>query len=128
ALSVSTTAAIIAIAIMVAYQQFEDRVLVPRIYGQTLRLPTIAVVLAILAGGELLGLTGALLALPAAATIRVVVEYFAGVKRMSAAAAAAEVAPEEEILAPDESGQAVGSRDPAIRDRALPHPRPPSPR
>ena len=32
---------------MLAYQQLEDRLLVPRIYGATLRLPTIAVVLAL---------------------------------------------------------------------------------
>src|SRR5262249_30002295 len=105
AFSVSTTTAIIAIAVMVAYQQFEDRVLVPRIYGQTRRLPAIAVVLAIRAGGELLGLVGALLALPAAAAIRVIVEYFADVKRKSIAAAAAEAAPEEQILAPDEDAE-----------------------
>src|SRR3712207_7155288 len=69
--------------LMVAYQQFEDRILIPRVYGSTLRLPTIAVVLAILAGAELLGLVGALLALPVAAGLRVVVEYFAEVRKGS---------------------------------------------
>jgi predicted PurR-regulated permease PerM len=108
ALSVSTTTAIIAVAVMVAYQQFEDRLLVPRVYGQTLRLPTIAVVLAILAGGELLGLIGALLALPAAAAIRVIVEYFAEVRRRSGTAAAEQAAPEEHVFAPDEE---VDSRE-----------------
>ena len=80
AVSVSVTKAAIAVGLMVLYQQFEDRVLVPRVYGVTLRLPTIAVVLAILIGARLLGITGALLALPVAAGIRVVVEYFAGVQ------------------------------------------------
>ena len=111
ALQVSTTTAIVVVAVMVAYQQFEDRVLVPRVYGQTLRLPTIAVVLAILAGGELLGLAGALLALPLAAGIRVVVEYFAQVRKESAASVAEEAeqaaestGPPDQAFAPDDDG------------------------
>jgi predicted PurR-regulated permease PerM len=103
---------------MVVYQQFEDRLLIPRVYGQTLRLPTIAVVLALLAGVELLGLIGALLSLPVAAGIRVVVEYFAQVKKESpaseeaeAARAAAEAGPADHPFAPDPNGNArrVGS-------------------
>ena len=60
-------------------------------YGATLRLPTIAVVVAILAGAQLLGVLGAFLALPVAAAIRVVVEYFARVKHQRPSAAAVEV-------------------------------------
>lgn len=110
ALSVSVTTAIIVVAVMVAYQQVEDRVLIPRVYGATLRLPTIAVVLAILAGAELLGLVGALLALPIAAGVRVMVEYFAGVRKTEppdttldaeAAGAAAATGPADEPFAPD---------------------------
>ena len=48
--------------------------LIPRIYGQSLRLSSLAVVVALLIGGELLGIVGALLALPLAAGLRVVVE------------------------------------------------------
>ena len=64
--------------------------------------------LAILAGAELLGVVGALLALPLAAGIRVVVEYFAEVRKRSAATekeeaeqAAEEAAPSDEPFAPD---------------------------
>jgi predicted PurR-regulated permease PerM len=101
ALSVSVTTAIVVAGATIAYQQFEDRVLVPRVYGQTLRLPTVAVVLSVLAGGELLGPAGALLALPLAATIRVVVEYFAGVRKATSATRAGEIAPAGEVFAPD---------------------------
>ena len=49
------------------YMEFESRILVPRIYGQVLRLPPTAVILALVAGGTLMGIIGALLALPIAA-------------------------------------------------------------
>lgn len=52
---------------MLAYEEFESRFLVPKIYGNALRLPSSVVLFALLAGGTLLGIVGALLALPAAA-------------------------------------------------------------
>jgi putative heme transporter len=106
AFSVSTTTGLLVAGAMVLYQQFEDRLLIPRVYGATLRLPTIAVVLALLTGAQLLGLVGALIALPVAAAIRVIVEYFARVRADSARAAAEEAAPEDEAFAPDD-GQAA---------------------
>jgi hypothetical protein len=66
-------AAIVTTAI-IAYQEFESRVLVPRIYGRTLRLSPAVVMVALLAGAKLLGIVGALLALPIAAAIRVLIE------------------------------------------------------
>ena len=49
------------------YTEFESRILVPRVYGQVLRLSPTVVILALLAGGSLMGVVGALLALPIAA-------------------------------------------------------------
>lgn len=49
------------------YMEFESRILIPRIYGKVLRLPPPAVILALVAGGTLMGVVGALLALPIAA-------------------------------------------------------------
>lgn len=72
----SPTQALIVLIALLVYQQFEDRFLVPRIYGQTLNLPAIVVLVAVLVGGELLGVTGVLLALPAAAAGRVVLDYY----------------------------------------------------
>jgi len=54
------------------YLQFESKVLVPRVYGHVLRLSPAAVILALLAGGTLLGVLGALLALPVAAALRMI--------------------------------------------------------
>jgi predicted PurR-regulated permease PerM len=59
---------------MLAYEEFESRVLVPRIYGLALRLPSSVVLFALLAGGTLMGLLGALLALPVAATVMMLIE------------------------------------------------------
>jgi predicted PurR-regulated permease PerM len=59
---------------MIAYQEFESRLLLPRIYGLSLRLPSSLIVVALLAGGTLFGITGALLALPVAAGLLMVME------------------------------------------------------
>jgi predicted PurR-regulated permease PerM len=62
-----TTATILVLVLMVIYQEFESRVLVPRVYGRVLRLPPAIVLVALLIGGTLAGIIGALLALPIAA-------------------------------------------------------------
>jgi predicted PurR-regulated permease PerM len=72
-LSHGTGHAIVVAVVLVAYQEFESRILVPRIYGKVLRLPSAAVVVALLIGGKLLGMMGALLALPVAAGLRMLV-------------------------------------------------------
>jgi putative heme transporter len=55
-----------------AYMEFESRVLVPRVYGRVLRLSSSVVILALVAGGILMGVMGALLALPIAAGLLMV--------------------------------------------------------
>ena len=64
---------VIVLVTMLAYEEFESRFLVPKIYGNALRLPSSVVLFALLAGGTLLGITGALLALPAAAAVRMLI-------------------------------------------------------
>jgi len=66
--------AVIVLALMLAYEEFESRVLVPRIYGRAMRLPASVVMFALLAGGTLMGILGALLALPVAATAMMLIE------------------------------------------------------
>lgn len=65
---------VIVLLIMLAYEEFESRVLVPRIYGRALRLPSSVVLFALLAGGTLMGILGALLALPVAAAVMMLIE------------------------------------------------------
>lgn len=64
----------VVLLIMLVYEEFESRVLVPRIYGQAMRLPSSVVLFALLAGGTLMGILGALLALPVAATVTMLIE------------------------------------------------------
>jgi predicted PurR-regulated permease PerM len=64
----------VVLAAMVLYMEFESRVLVPKVYGRVLRLSPISVVLALIAGGTLLGIMGALLALPIAAGLQMILE------------------------------------------------------
>ncbi|HET7499471.1 MAG TPA: AI-2E family transporter [Kofleriaceae bacterium] len=68
-----TGAVIIVIVLMFAYQEFESRILVPRVYGRVLRLPPAVVLVSLLIGGTLMGIVGALLALPIAAGLQMVV-------------------------------------------------------
>jgi predicted PurR-regulated permease PerM len=74
ALGHGTTTAIVVLLAMLAYEEFESRVLIPQIYGKALRLPSAVVFFALMAGGALMGLLGALLALPVAATVMMLIE------------------------------------------------------
>jgi predicted PurR-regulated permease PerM len=94
----SPTQAIIVLALLMLYQQFEDRFLTPRVYGQTLNLPPLVVLIAVLAGGRLLGIAGVLLAMPAAAIARVAFDYW--MERRGPAVAL--TGPSDEPMAPDE--------------------------
>jgi putative heme transporter len=67
------SAVLIVCIVMFIYQEFESRLLVPRVYGKVLRLPPAIVVVSLLVGGTLMGITGALLALPIAAGLQMVV-------------------------------------------------------
>ncbi len=95
----STTQAIIVLALLLAYQQFEDRVLTPRVYGQTLNLPPVIVLVAVLIGGQLFGIPGVLLALPAAAVARVVLDYYLEQRRNLSFVST--LSSTDEIAAPD---------------------------
>ena len=64
----------VVLLIMLVYEEFESRVLVPRIYGHALRLPSSIVLFALLAGGKVMGILGALLALPVAATVMMLID------------------------------------------------------
>jgi predicted PurR-regulated permease PerM len=72
ALTQGPLAGVIVLASFTLYQQFENYVLAPRIFGRTLRLSPLAILIAVLIGGQLLGILGVLIALPIAASIPVI--------------------------------------------------------
>ena len=73
AFTVSIPVGIAVIIFFVLYQQFENHVLQPAVYGKTIKLNPFLVLLAVLVGVELAGFLGALLALPVAGIIQIVV-------------------------------------------------------
>ena len=68
----SLTAGIVLIAFFVVYQQFENHVLQPLVYGRTVQLSPLIVLIAVLMGAKLAGVIGALGAIPIAGAIQVI--------------------------------------------------------
>jgi predicted PurR-regulated permease PerM len=67
----TVVAGIIVVIFFVVYQQVENHVLQPVIYGRTVQLSPLAVLISILIGAELAGILGALAAIPVAGSIQV---------------------------------------------------------
>jgi predicted PurR-regulated permease PerM len=68
----STTAGIVLIVFFLLYQQLENHVLQPLVYGRTVRLSPLIVLVAVLMGAELAGVVGALGAIPIAGSLQVI--------------------------------------------------------
>ena len=68
----STQSGIIVLVFFVLYQQLENHVLQPIVYGRTVQLSPLAVLIAVLIGAELAGVIGALAAIPVAGAIQVI--------------------------------------------------------
>jgi predicted PurR-regulated permease PerM len=77
ALTVSLPIAALTLGFYVAYRLAEDYLLVPRVMGRTVRVPGVVSVVAVLVGGTLMGIIGALVAIPAAAALRLLLEEVA---------------------------------------------------
>lgn len=69
ALTVSLPVAIATLVFYIAYRLAEDYLLVPRIIGRTVQVPALVSLIAVVIGGVLLGIVGALVAIPVAAAI-----------------------------------------------------------
>ena len=74
ALTVSTKAAVFTAIFFFFQQQVESHVLVPKVMGRQVGVSAVGVIVALLVGGSLLGIVGAVLAVPTAAIIQVVVD------------------------------------------------------
>jgi hypothetical protein len=67
--TISPTVGIATIVYFLVYQQFDAYVIQPRVMSKQVNVPGAVVVLAALAGGTLLGIIGALIAVPTAAAL-----------------------------------------------------------
>jgi predicted PurR-regulated permease PerM len=76
--------AIITAIFFIVYQQVENYVIVPRIMKRAVDLSPAAVIVSTLIGGSLAGFAGVLIALPVAATVKVLVRDLWLADRLSA--------------------------------------------
>jgi predicted PurR-regulated permease PerM len=70
ALTVSPPACVATVAFFVVYRLVEDYLLVPRIIGRAVQVPALVTVVAVIIGAALLGVVGALVAIPVAAAVQ----------------------------------------------------------
>ncbi len=77
------TTALIVVAIVIAVQQIEGTFLAPLLLGRAVQLHPVTILLSLAVGGTVAGIWGALLAVPAAAAIRIALaEFVPGVHRV----------------------------------------------
>jgi predicted PurR-regulated permease PerM len=67
---------IVWVAVLILYQQVENNLIQPLVYGKAVQLHPLIVIIAILIGAALLGVLGALIAIPAAAAVQAVVRDY----------------------------------------------------
>jgi predicted PurR-regulated permease PerM len=67
---------IVWVAVLIVYQQIENNMVQPFVYGRAVELHPLIVIVAILIGAALLGVLGALVAIPAAAAVQAVVRDY----------------------------------------------------
>jgi predicted PurR-regulated permease PerM len=77
ALAVSLPVAIATLVFMIVYKLAEDYFIVPRVMGRTVQVPATVTLVAVLIGGALLGIIGALVAIPVAAAARLLLREIA---------------------------------------------------
>jgi predicted PurR-regulated permease PerM len=73
ALTDSLTSALIVGAFFIVYQQLENHLLQPIVYGRTVKLSPLAILVSVLIGAEVAGVIGALGAIPVAGTIQILI-------------------------------------------------------
>jgi predicted PurR-regulated permease PerM len=83
------TAAIIMLVVLLVYQQVENNILTPKIQGVAVNLSGFFIIVAVTLFGALLGVLGALTAVPLAATIQIFVQELTATRRAKVAAARA---------------------------------------
>jgi putative heme transporter len=75
------TAAVIMLAVVLIYQQVENNVLTPKIQGKAVNLSGFFIIVAVTLFGALLGVLGALTAVPLAAMIQIFVQELTAARR-----------------------------------------------
>jgi predicted PurR-regulated permease PerM len=95
--------ALVLLIFVLVYQQVESNFLQPMVYSKAVQLNGLVILIALLVGGQLLGIPGALLAIPVAEIIRIVVTELLAYRRTGQEA-------NELALPPQHTGPDLGSR------------------
>ena len=74
ALTVSLTTGLVTLGLLLAYHAIEGHTLRPFLYGRAVQLSPLAVLVAILLGTEIAGILGALIAIPVAGSVQVIIQ------------------------------------------------------
>ena len=88
------TAALIMLVVILVYQQVENNVITPKVQGKAVNLSGFFIIVAVTLFGALLGVLGALTAVPLAATIQIFVQELTKARREKVAAPTAALGPE----------------------------------
>jgi predicted PurR-regulated permease PerM len=75
------TAALIMLAVVLIYQQVENNVITPKVQGKAVNLSALFIIVSVTLFGALLGVLGALTAVPLAATIQIVIQELTKARR-----------------------------------------------
>ncbi len=100
ALTQGTTTALIVGAGYLLYHQIEVTIIVPRIYGSSMKLSGSAILVSILVGAKLMGVVGGLIALPVAAALPVVLRYIGQWRDRESDRRGAALAPAAKVTTP----------------------------
>ena len=76
----SPVAAIIFAVVYIIYAQIENNIIAPKIQGSALNLPAVAILVAIVIGMYMFGLLGAIIAVPIAGCIRVLIDEYPNIR------------------------------------------------
>jgi predicted PurR-regulated permease PerM len=74
ALTASVPVSIATVAFYVVFRWIEDYLLVPRAIGRAVKVPAVVTMIAVLIGAALLGIVGALVAIPVAAALQLLTQ------------------------------------------------------
>lgn len=109
AITESWEKAVIVLVFVVILQQVEGNVIVPRVMRNAVGLTPLTVILAVLVGGALLGILGAILAIPVAAAVQVLISELLRTREET----------DDEVARSILSDRADGNRGQGERDRAI---------
>ncbi len=90
----SIPAGVVVLIFVIVYQQIENQFLQPVVYGRTVQLSPLVVLISVLVGAQLAGVIGALAAIPIAGAIQVIVRDYLATRRAAAVAPGTPLEPE----------------------------------